>query len=613
MRTKILAIIILLTTTITAQVGINTTTPNAQLDIQSSNQSNPSNTDGVLIPKIDLFPAINPTAAQHGMLVYLTTTTGGYVRGFYYWDNDSVSWLPIKEARGGTLDEAYDFGGAGAGRIITADAGAVQIAGTDGLEVTGAFNSGAALSLSGAGTRMFFYPRKAAFRAGYVVGTQWNNANIGNYSTAWGYNTIALGNGSTAWGANTEASENNSTAWGANTEASGRYSTAWGLSTTASNLYSTAWGNSTTASGSTSTAWGLITTASGSYSTAWGLGTTASGSYSTAWGNNTAASGSYSTASGSNTTASGNYAIAEGQNSTASGTGAKVRGNISIASGNYSTAWGYNVSATQAYATAWGYASIASGDASTVWGYANTASGNYSTAFGFSNQAQSYLETVLGRYAIVSSGNPSSWAGSEPLFVIGNGTTSIVRSNALTILKNGRIGLQNILAPAYALQLPNNNLNGIGRGQANSWNTYSDGRLKTNRNTLSYGLKEIMQIEPLAYFHHNSSVEDDLLIIHEDGEEQIGFIAQDMYQIIPEIVGVPENETKELWGISYEKLTPVLVKAIQEQQAIIEKQQTIIENLQNEKQQIQNFVSNLEVRLNTLENQSERYAIENRE
>ena len=571
MRTKILAIIILLTTTITAQVGINTTTPNAQLDIQSSNQSNPSNTDGVLIPKIDLFPAINPTAAQHGMLVYLTTTTGGYVRGFYYWDNDSVSWLPIKEARGGTLDEAYDFGGAGAGRIITADAGAVQIAGTDGLEVTGAFNSGAALSLSGAGTRMFFYPRKAAFRAGYVVGTQWNNANIGNYSTAWGYNTIALGNGSTAWGANTEASENNSTAWGANTEASGRYSTAWGLSTTASNLYSTAWGNSTTASGS------------------------------------------YSTASGSNTTASGNYAIAEGQNSTASGTGAKVRGNISIASGNYSTAWGYNVSATQAYATAWGYASIASGDASTVWGYANTASGNYSTAFGFSNQAQSYLETVLGRYAIVSSGNPSSWVGSEPLFVIGNGTTSIGRSNALTILKNGRIGLQNILAPAYALQLPNNNLNGIGRGQANSWNTYSDGRLKTNRNTLSYGLKEIMQIEPLAYFHHNSSVEDDLLIIHEDGEEQIGFIAQDMYQIIPEIVGVPENETKELWGISYEKLTPVLVKAIQEQQAIIEKQQTIIENLQNEKQQIQNFVSNLEVRLNTLENQSERYAIENRE
>lgn len=37
------------------------------------------------------------------------------------------------DASGGSLDQAYDFGGAGAGRIITADAGAVEIAGTGGL------------------------------------------------------------------------------------------------------------------------------------------------------------------------------------------------------------------------------------------------------------------------------------------------------------------------------------------------------------------------------------------------------------------------------------------------------------------------------------------------
>ena len=58
-----------------AQVGINTTNPNAQLDIRSSNQAAPSNTDGILIPKVDTFPATNPTAAQQGMLVYLTTTS----------------------------------------------------------------------------------------------------------------------------------------------------------------------------------------------------------------------------------------------------------------------------------------------------------------------------------------------------------------------------------------------------------------------------------------------------------------------------------------------------------------------------------------------------------
>ena len=70
-----------------SQVGINTTSPNAQLDIKSSNQTTPSNTDGILIPKIDAFPVTNPTAAQQGMMVYLTTVSSGKQPGFYYWDN----------------------------------------------------------------------------------------------------------------------------------------------------------------------------------------------------------------------------------------------------------------------------------------------------------------------------------------------------------------------------------------------------------------------------------------------------------------------------------------------------------------------------------------------
>jgi hypothetical protein len=78
-----------------AQVGINTTNPNAQLDIRSSNQATPSNTDGILIPKVDTFPATNPTAAQQGMLVYLTTTSGTDLPGFYYWDNPTTDWIAI--------------------------------------------------------------------------------------------------------------------------------------------------------------------------------------------------------------------------------------------------------------------------------------------------------------------------------------------------------------------------------------------------------------------------------------------------------------------------------------------------------------------------------------
>jgi len=56
-----------------AQVGIGTTTPKSSLDITVSDASNPESTDGLLIKRIDVFPAINPTRAQQGMMVYLTT------------------------------------------------------------------------------------------------------------------------------------------------------------------------------------------------------------------------------------------------------------------------------------------------------------------------------------------------------------------------------------------------------------------------------------------------------------------------------------------------------------------------------------------------------------
>jgi trimeric autotransporter adhesin len=83
-----------------SQVGINTTTPEAQLDIRSANQAAPSNTDGLLIPKVDAFPAVNPGAAQQGMLVYLTTAIGTKAAGFYYWDNTSTSWVGISGKAG---------------------------------------------------------------------------------------------------------------------------------------------------------------------------------------------------------------------------------------------------------------------------------------------------------------------------------------------------------------------------------------------------------------------------------------------------------------------------------------------------------------------------------
>jgi hypothetical protein len=78
-----------------AQVGIGTTSPYSTLDVRSSNQATPANTDGMLVPKVDAFPLTNPTATQHGMLVFLTTVSGTNQPGFYYWNNPTTSWKAV--------------------------------------------------------------------------------------------------------------------------------------------------------------------------------------------------------------------------------------------------------------------------------------------------------------------------------------------------------------------------------------------------------------------------------------------------------------------------------------------------------------------------------------
>ncbi|KAF5062310.1 hypothetical protein DSECCO2_306210 [anaerobic digester metagenome] len=108
----------------------------------------------------------------------------------------------------------------------------------------------------GPGTRMMWYPDKAAFRVGRVIGTQWNAENIGDHSSAAGYNTTALGSYSNAWGSVTTASRAQATAWGFNTTASGTSATAWGENTRAPSFAETAFGyNNTTYTPASATTW----------------------------------------------------------------------------------------------------------------------------------------------------------------------------------------------------------------------------------------------------------------------------------------------------------------------------------------------------------------------
>ncbi len=394
-----------------AQVGINTSTPNAQLDIKSSNQATPSNTDGLLIPKVDAFPVINPTAAQKGMLVYLNAVSGSNQPGFYYWNNPG--WIGIVTGTaGGTLDQAYDFGGVGLGKTITADSGAVLINGTDGLVSTGTSGSGA-IAPAGAGTRMVWNPRKVAFRAGNISGTEWDDVNVGLFSVAFGIGTRASGGTSTAFGRSTVASADESTAFGFGSVASAQRSTAFGILTTASGDSSTAFGGSSLASGPFSTAFGGSSLASASFSTAFGRDAIASGDVSTAFGNSTDAIGSKSTAFGE----------------------------FSLASGGNSTAFGLVCQANGESSTAFGRSTIANGQNSTSFGRDNTASSYGETALGIG--ATTYVPSINGATQFRTAN------ATDRLLLVGNAVDAnnnnlvdaAERSDALVILKNGNTGI----------------------------------------------------------------------------------------------------------------------------------------------------------------------------
>ncbi len=123
---------------------------------------------------------------------------------------------------------------------------------------------------AGPGSRLMWYPAKAAFRAGFVHATQWDDANIGGSSVAMGDRTTASGVGSTAMGMNTTASGAASTAMGFQTMASGASSTAIGSDANASGLRSIAMGSAVSAIGINSIAMGSYAAANGAGSFVYG-------------------------------------------------------------------------------------------------------------------------------------------------------------------------------------------------------------------------------------------------------------------------------------------------------------------------------------------------------
>ena len=186
---------------------------------------------------------------------YLTTVIGRYNVGDDFTPTQ-LDWLeeePLLEIGNGTDDAnrsnaltILKNGNVGIGP--SAPTSSLHVDAVNGVLFDGATTG--AIPAEGSGSRMMWYQGKSAFRAGNVSSNgEWDDINVGSYSSAFNYRTIASGTYSFASGYETEASGQRSTAMGSSTIASGLHSTALGSSVEASGNYSTAIGRNVNASG----------------------------------------------------------------------------------------------------------------------------------------------------------------------------------------------------------------------------------------------------------------------------------------------------------------------------------------------------------------------------
>ncbi|WP_420148264.1 tail fiber domain-containing protein [Spirosoma sp.] len=273
--------------------------------------------------------------------------------------------------------------------------------------------------------------------------------------------------------------------------------------------------------------------------------------------------------------------------------------------GRYSTAFGYNSKATGGSSMAVGESTQANGASSLAAGRASIASGNYSIALGYGVKAGAMAAVTLGRYNDISDNPDQSVTFTyDRIFQVGNGSGTNDRRNALTILRNGNIGIgNNVLEPEYRLDVGsrmrirhngslsagidfNNEGNsamvffgarsdnesaglyfydGANSGNWRFWvnkngNGYlngnliqtSDRRLKRDIQPLRNSFLRLAQLQGYHYHWKDSTRSQNL---------QTGLIAQEVEAHFPELV---ETNEKGYKSVNYLGLIPHLLEAVKE-------------------------------------------------
>lgn len=125
-------------------------------------------------------------------------------------------------------------------------------------------------------------------------------------------------------------------------------------------------------------------------------------------------------------------------------------------------------------------------------------------------------------------------------------------------------------------------ISGVGTARLDengNWLDVSDKKAKTNIRNIEYGLSDILKLKPSHYEMKRDGI-----------TTKIGFIAQELYETLPEVVSLPQEEGQG-WAVHYGSITAVLTKAIQEQQEIIEGMEHTQEALLNKIESLEESVA----------------------
>ena len=389
---------------------------NAILDIKASDK-------GLLTPRTSTVSRLLIPNTK-GLMLYDTVTNS-------FWYNDGSAWQEMSNgssALNGTINYVAKFTGSStAGNSQIFDNGTNIGIGTIAPAARFQVNDSSVLffaagdvpvqahdiPVQNGGRRMLWYPDKAAFRAGYTVGNEWDSANIGKYSVGMGYGNRALGIYAASIGEGSSATGESSFATGALTNCSGDFAFTAGQYSTAKNAYCFAAGYIALADGSSSIAMGNQAQAEGTESVAMGTYTFARGNYSNATGYSVAALGDYSTASGSHSTANGPYSYAGGYYTNAAGNNSFAIGNTTIANGLSAFASGSLCQANGSASVAMGFNSVANADYTFAEGDNCHANATYAIAMGVNATANGAASVALCNNCTAGGSNSFVWGGNS--------------------------------------------------------------------------------------------------------------------------------------------------------------------------------------------------------